>query len=96
MSNRSRGFIATIKSLHASGWTIDKIAESKRITREEIDQILAEPRKGRFVKNQSFKRLGHKDEPYYETEDELFNNHNYTYEDLSPEEKKIYESRNNK
>lgn len=96
MSKRSPKFLASVKSMHASGWTVHNIAENKGAAVEEIELILSEPRKGRFVRKPVFKPLGHKDEPYYKTEDEMFNDHNYTYEDLSQEEKKIYESRNNK
>jgi len=42
------------------------------------------------------KRLGSKTEPYYKTEKEMLEEKTYTYDSLSPSEKKIYnESRNN-
>lgn len=55
------------------------------------------------IKNQKWhiltpvKKLGHKDEPYF-TEEEMLEDKEYTYESLSPDEKKIYDgkSRNNK
>lgn len=37
------------------------------------------------------KPLGHKDGPYYDSEDEMFNIPFYTYETLSDSEKAIYE-----
>lgn len=36
-------------------------------------------------------KLGHKDEPYYKTEKEMLDEPKYTYESLSPSEKKIYD-----
>ena len=55
------------------------------------------------IKNQKWhiitpvKKLGHKNEPYF-TEQEMLEEKIYTYESLSPDEKKIYDgkSRNNK
>lgn len=35
-------------------------------------------------------KLGHKDEPYYKTEEEMLDEPKYTYESLSSSEKKIY------
>mgnify|MGYP003660036079 CR=1 FL=1 len=35
-------------------------------------------------------RLGSKQEPYYKTEAEMLEDKEYTYESLSPAEKKIY------
>tara|TARA_R110001592_G_scaffold125249_3_gene334806 strand:- start:12887 stop:13081 length:195 start_codon:yes stop_codon:yes gene_type:complete len=54
------------------------------------------------IKNQKWhiltpvRKLGHKDVAYY-TEEEMLKETKYTYESLSPDEKKIYdESRSNK
>ena len=42
-------------------------------------------------------KLGHKDEPYYKTEQEMLKEPEYTYDSLSASEKKIYdESRSSK
>lgn len=38
-------------------------------------------------------RLGHKDEPYYLTEDEMLNEVEYNYNTLSDDEKEIYNKR---
>ena len=43
----------------------------------------------------SVKRLGHKSEPYYETEEEMLSEKVYTYESLSPSEKEIYNKNKN-
>jgi len=44
-----------------------------------------------YYKTERLNKLGHKDEPYYKTEDEMLNDKVYTYESLSPSEKQIYD-----
>jgi hypothetical protein len=43
-----------------------------------------------FYKKEKVPKLGHKDEPYYKTEDEMLKEPVYTYESLSDSEKEIY------
>ena len=51
----------------------------------------------KWVISTAVPKLGHKDEPYYKTETEMLKEPEYTYESLSPSEKKIYdESRSSK
>ena len=44
----------------------------------------------KWVISSGIPRLGHKDEPYYKTEEEMLKKPEYTYDSLSPSEKKIY------
>jgi predicted transcriptional regulator len=44
-----------------------------------------------YYKTERLNKLGHKDEPYYKTEDEMLKDKVYTYESLSPSEKQIYD-----
>lgn len=51
----------------------------------------------KWIISSAVPKLGHKDEPYYKTEAEMLKEPEYTYESLSPSEKKIYdESRSSK
>ena len=51
----------------------------------------------KWIISSAVPKLGHKDEPYYKTEKEMLKEPNYTYDSLSPSEKKIYdESRSSK
>jgi len=44
-----------------------------------------------FFKKPTVLRLGHKNEPYYKSEDEMLQEKVYTYKSLSPSEKAIYD-----
>lgn len=75
-----------------NGSTIKEIAKCKNTTNINVYEILIEL--GILVEyTYSGKILGHKSEAYYKTEDEQLHLPTYTYNDLSPQEKIIYESR---
>lgn len=45
-----------------------------------------------YIGQKNWKKLGHKSEAYYATEDEMLHDPVYTYKDLSPSEKEIYDN----
>jgi hypothetical protein len=44
-----------------------------------------------YIRQKNWKKLGHKSEAYYATEDEMLHDPVYTYNDLSTSEKEIYD-----
>lgn len=49
---------------------------------------------GSFLEKRNWKILGHKSEAYYKSEDQMLYPPVYTYKDLSPSEKEIYDNLN--
>ncbi len=87
----------TIKLMYQIGWSIEAIAKAKDLTEEQVVAVVYSYKNTLLHKSKSSNILGSKTEPYYETEEEMFNEPTYTYDCLSPAEKKIYdESRSNK
>lgn len=87
--NRSILIKSKIRALIAVNWSEDEIANYLRISKDLISEMYG------FRKN--FYPLGSKTEPYFESEDEILkslNELNYTYEELSYSEKKIYNNDN--
>ena len=83
--NRSILIKSKIRSLIAVNWSEDEIANYLRISKDLISEMYG------FRKN--FYPLGSKTEPYFESEEEILkslNELNYTYDELSYSEKKIY------
>tara|TARA_R100000654_G_scaffold34224_2_gene59661 strand:+ start:1435 stop:1671 length:237 start_codon:yes stop_codon:yes gene_type:complete len=70
-------------------------AKRKYKTYRNISHIIHDKDKSWRVPT-SVKRLGHKSEPYYKTEEEMLLYKKYTYESLSPDEKKIYDGKSKK
>ena len=79
--NKSR-----IRQLCTEGKTIKEISE---ITGVQIE-IVSKKIKGIIVKHYGNIDLGYKDGPYYDTEEEMFNNKEYNFNSLSDGERKIY------
>ena len=83
--NRSILIKSKIRALIKANWSEDEIANYLRISKDLISEMYG------FRKN--FYPLGSKTEPYFESEEEILkslNELNYTYEELSYSEKKIY------
>lgn len=81
--------------MYLNGETIEQIAQDKSISEEEVIEYLKEYRLLTMITT-SVCVLGSKQEQYYENEDDMLIKLHYNYEDLSPSEKKIYESRSDK
>ena len=87
--NRSILIKSKIRALIAVNWSEDEIANYLRISKDLISEMYG------FRKN--FYPLGSKTEPYFESEEEILKSLselNYTYEELSYSEKKIYNNDN--
>jgi hypothetical protein len=83
--NRSMLVKSKIRALIAVNWSEDEIANYLIISKDLISQMYG------FRKN--FYPLGSKTEPYFESEEEILKSLselNYTYDELSYSEKKIY------
>ena len=83
--NRAMLIKSKIRALIKANWSEDEIANYLRISKDLISEMY------RFRKN--FYPLGSKTEPYFESEEEILKSLselNYTYEELSYSEKKIY------
>ena len=83
--NRSMLIKSKIRTLIKANWSEDEIANYLRISKDLISEMYG------FRKN--FYPLGSKTEPYFESEEEILKSLselNYTYEELSYSEKKIY------
>jgi hypothetical protein len=92
---KSPEFKNIVKLMYLSGISIKQIAVDKYTTQKMVNEILIEKRI--LVKDlRSSNILGSKTEPYYKNEKEQLIKPHYTYDDLSPKEKNIYESRENK
>lgn len=78
-----------IKELCTKGKTIEEISE---ITGVQV-WIIQKYIKGILVKHYGKIDLGYKNEPYYESEEEMFNNKEYNFNSLSDGEKEIYNQR---
>ena len=74
-----------ITPLIEKGTPIEFIRNTYKLRNDQIMFLLTKEDK----KTKYFKILGSKTESYY-TEDEMMKPISYTYEDLSPDEKKIY------
>jgi len=87
--NRSILMKSKIRALIKANWAEDEIANYLRISKDLISEMYG------FRKN--FYPLGSKTEPYFESEEEILKSLselNYTYEELSYSEKKIYNNDN--
>jgi len=87
--NRSMLVKSKIRALIKANWGEDEIANYLRISKDLISEMYG------FRKN--FYPLGSKTEPYFESEEEILKSLselNYTYEELSYSEKKIYNNDN--
>ena len=82
--NKSR-----IKQLCAEGKTLEEISE---ITGVQVC-IVQKHIRGILVKHYGKIDLGYKDGPYYESEEEMFNEKEYNFNSLSDGEKEIYNQR---
>lgn len=71
----------------AEGHSLQKIHEETGVTTGYLARNFAHY----FYKKREQKPLGHKDESYYESEDEMLKTPVYTYESLSDSEKAIYD-----
>ena len=83
--NRSFVLKSKIRVLLNKSWSEEEIANYLRISKDLISEMYG------FKKN--FYPLGSKTEPYFESEDEILkslNELNYSYDQLSYSEKKIY------
>lgn len=84
--------ILHIKATIMRGTRIARIAARYGVDAKVIDRLFVE-----FIKNPKGSgstvrqcRLGHKDEPYYETEEEMLERPTYSWEELSILEKEWY------
>ncbi len=82
--NKSR-----IRELCRQGKTLKEISEETGIISHVIQRNLKQAISTHFGSID----LGHKDEPYYETEEEMFNEIEYNFNTLSDGEKEIYNQR---
>ena len=79
--NKSR-----IKQLCAEGKTLQEIREITGVSSYIFQKCI----RGILVKHYGKVELGHKDEPYYESEEEMFNKKEYDFNSLSDGEREIY------
>jgi hypothetical protein len=91
MSTQNGRFKHSVKLMYLSGESIKFIAKSKERTIEEIEEVLLEYKMLWIGSGISSEILGSKKEQYYEKEDDMFYLPKYTYEDLSTDEKQIYD-----
>jgi hypothetical protein len=77
-----------IFNLVKEGLTMNEIHVRTGISVSYIDKNYSA-----YYKKEKLHKLGHKDEPYYKTEEEMLKEPVYTYESLSDSEKEIYDNR---
>ncbi len=84
--------ILHIKRAISRGVAIKRLAQHYNVDYRVISQIFREFMWStqETILVASPKRLGHKDEPYYETESEMLKDLEYTWEDLSETERMWY------
>ena len=75
-----------ILEMIADGHSLQKIHEETGVTIGYLNRNFAH-----YYKKKKQKPLGHKDEPYYDSEEEMLKDKVYTYESLSDSEKAIYD-----
>jgi hypothetical protein len=95
---KSRSQKETVIHMYLAGCSPKEISQAKDYYISDVEYIIH-----LFAINEmpelmhKNRALGHKSVPYYKTEDEMLKEPVYTYDSLSPSEKKIYdESRKNK
>ncbi len=79
--NKSR-----IKQLCAEGKTLEEISETTGVSSYIVQKYI----RGILVKHYGKVDLGYKEGPYYETEEEMFNDKEYNFNSLSDGEREIY------
>ena len=82
--NKSR-----IKELCTEGKTLQQISEITGVQVCIVQKYL----RGIIVKHYGKLDFGYKDDPYYESEEEMFNKKEYDFNSLSDGEKEIYNQR---
>lgn len=78
-----------IKKLCAEGKTIKQISSITGV----VEHIVQRNLKKAILNHAGNIEIGHKDEPYYETEEEMLNEVEYNFNNLSDGEKEIYNQR---
>jgi hypothetical protein len=82
--------------MYENGYSIKDIARDKDMNILEVEQIIIDEGYIRRITPRSSGILGSKTEPYYESEEQMLNPPVYEYSELTKEERKFYESRNDK
>lgn len=82
--------------MYETGSSVKDIARYKDMNILEVEQIIIDEGYIRRIKPRSSGILGSKTEPYYESEKQMLNPPVYKYNELTKEERKFYESRNDK
>lgn len=75
-----------IKELCTEGKTLEEISEITGVPAWIIQKFI----RGIIVKHYGNIDLGYKDSPYYESEEEMFNDKEYNFNSLSDGEREIY------
>ena len=82
--------------MYENGYSVKDIARDKDMSIFEVEQIIIDEGYIRRITPRSSGILGSKTEPYYESEEQMLNPPVYEYNELTKEERKFYESRNDK
>jgi hypothetical protein len=78
-----------IKELCQEGKTVKEISKLTGV----VEHIVQRNLKKAILNHAGNIELGHRDEPYYETEEEMLNEVEYNFNNLSDGEKEIYNQR---
>lgn len=82
--------------MYETGSSVKDIARYKDMSIFEVEQIIIDEGCIKRITPRSSGILGSKTEPYYESEEQMLNPPVYEYNELTKEERKFYESRNDK
>jgi hypothetical protein len=87
--SKTNGDEEEILRLLSKGYTVDEVHQKTGISPNYLYKNFAG-----YIKRKNWKILGHKSEAYYKDEDKMLHDPVYTYNDLSPSEKEIYDNLN--
>lgn len=82
--------------MYENGISVKDIARDKDMSILNVEQIIIDEGYIKRITPRSTGILGSKTEPYFESEEQMLNPPVYEYNELTKEEKKFYESRNDK
>jgi hypothetical protein len=82
--------------MYENGISVKDIARDKDMSILDVEQIIIDEGYIKRITPRSTGILGSKTEPYFESEEQMLNPPVYEYNELTKEEKKFYESRNDK